>query len=199
MRRPPASRASSSPTSTTEVAVQETVGNEPDLSPALVSELTSVWPPEDKLATGAVLMADEGRRSFRQLGEQSFSRYVAEMLCGDEARTMDLWNWLSVPEQLQQIAEMFVRECQSSPRLNPSSMHRLRKWVRGNRSLLDTSQATRWGLLRETAERIYALATADYPGMPPEEQLRRRLAPCWAWCGALSTQPIRASRMARHA
>ena len=169
-----------------------------DLPPKLLSELTSVWPPEDKLAAGATLMADEGRRSFRQPGEQSFSRYVAEMLCGGEARTEDIWNWLSMPEQLQQIAVMFIRECQSSPRLNPSSMQRLRKWVRGNRSLLDTSKATRWGLLRETAERIYALGTADYPDMPPEEQLRRRLTPCWAWCDAQHTAKPHQPCGARH-
>ena len=193
MRRPPASlRASSSLTSTTEVAVQESVDNDSDLSPALASELTSVWPPEDKLAAGAMLVADEDRRSFRQLGEQSFSRYVAEMLCDEKARAVDIWSWLSMPEQLQKIAEMFIRECQSSPRLNPSSMPRLRNWVRGNRSLLDT----RWWLLRETAKRIYALGTADYPGMRPEEQLRRRLIPCWAWCDAQHTASR--VRVARH-
>ena len=158
------------------------------LPSTLVSELKSVWPPESKMAAHATLMADKGRRSFRQLGEQSFSRYVAEMLCGGEAHKMDLWSWLSEDAQREQIAEMFIRECQSSPRLDASSLHRLRKWVGGNRSLLDTTKATRWALLREVATRIHALGTAGYPGVPPEEQLRRRLAPCWAWCDAQHSQ-----------
>ena len=156
---------------------------------ALLNELAAVSPTAEFLATGAALMAEPARRSFRQPGEQSYSRHIASMLFGDEARAVGLWEWLAQPDQLKQIAAMFDQICDDHSSMDQPSRKRMRGLVRGNRSLL-VIKDTRWRLLQEVARRLYEHGYAHHPGVSAEEQLALQLIPCWAWCGRRRSEPL---------
>jgi hypothetical protein len=153
------------------------------ISLALLNALAAVSPTDEFLSAGQALMAENDRRSFRQLGEQSYSRHIASMLFSDEAQTVGLWEWLAKQDQLDQITAMFRQEITVDSHMNQASRERLRKWVRGNRSLLEPGKDTRWGLVQAVARRLYEHGYAHHPGVSAEEQLVLQLTPCWAWCG----------------
>ena len=144
--------------------------------------LMPVETPAELSAAGQMLMAENNRGALRTLGQQSFSRFVAQSLCGGDAA--GLWEWLAQDDQLQAIEAMFMFELDGIPHLHGASRARLRKLIRGNRSLLDTSKPTRWWLLREVAARIHVQATAPHPDCSAAERHLRQLAACWAWCVA---------------
>ena len=169
-----------------DIVPEADVAAAPVVPRALLNELASLSPTYELLAAGSALMAENKRRSFRQPGEQSYSRHVASMLFGDEARAVGLWEWLAEQSQLDQIAAMFDQQITLDSNMDQKSRARNRKWVRGARSLLEPEMHTRWGLLKATATRLYERGYAHHPGVSAEEQLILQLIPCWAWCGRCS-------------
>ena len=142
-------------------------------------ELSRLAPDDATLATGHRLIANPERRFFRWVGERSYSFFVGLSLGGPDAR--GVWDWLSDPDRLCQIERQLIAECECNPRADAGQRQRVRRWARGNRSLLDPTKPTRWGLLQALAAQLHAHATTQYPDASAEEGYRRRLSACWAW------------------
>lgn len=144
---------------------------------AAAAALRSICPPEHLAACS--VMADQKRRTLRWVGEQSFTRYLGQMLGGQDALTSRLWRYVgndTVPRKLRQ---SLLTLAEHDPTLAHEKLQLVRRWALGMHPLLSPASAE-WALLRTAARELHRLGAAEYDGSD-KEQHRRRLSSCWAW------------------